>query len=237
MNNIELQRNYYETNLDKPAMQPSSSIYVTRHLDHVIRLGKLSPEKSLVEIGSGLGKFTIPLLERGYTPTCLDISPLMLEQIQKHALPYKVSTVLSDIANASSNTEQKFEQAVGFFTLHHMSDLKQSLQGLSDILIPGGKAIFCEPRAYNPLYYIQITMTPRMSWKAEKGIINMRKNYLLSALEDSDLELIEVFSYGFFPPFIMNTTWGTQLNDLLEKQSWLSFGHAFQIFAIQKKSN
>ncbi len=234
MNNTELQRNYYETNLDKPAMQPASSDYVKRHLDRVIEAGGLSPEKSLLEIGSGLGKFTLPLLQRGYKPVCLDISPKMLEQIQVSAAPHKVSTILSDIAEVSENTTQRFEQAVGFFTLHHMSDLTKSLQGLSDVLLPGGKALFCEPRAYNPLYYLQIAATPRMSWSAEKGIVNMRKNYVFRAIEKAGMKPIKVISYGFFPPFIMNKEWGSKLNDTLEQKNWLSFGHAFQIFVMEK---
>lgn len=235
MNNIRLQKNYYETNLDKPAMQPSSSEYVKRHLDRVLELGGFSPKKNLIEIGSGLGKFTMPLLDRGYNPVCLDISPKMLQYIQDNASPYKVSTILSDIAEASENTTEKFEQAVGFFTLHHMSDLTKSLQGVSDILVQGGRAVFCEPRAYNPLYYLQIAITPGMSWSAEKGIVNMRKSYIVSAMKKAGLKPIDVVSYGFFPPCIINKSWGAKLNDELEKKHWLSFGHAFQIFVMEKE--
>jgi len=234
MNNNELQRNYYETNLNKPAMQAKDSKYVKRHLDRMIELADLSVDKSLLEVGSGLGKFTLPLLERGYDPVCLDISPIMLERIKENAAPYQVETILSDVAEASKHTVQRFERAIGFFTLHHMSDLTKSLQGLNQVLLPGAKAAFCEPRAYNPLYYLQIFATPGMSWKAEKGIVNMRKSYMLSAIREAGLKPVKVVSYGFFPPFIMNKDWGSKLNDVLEKKHLLSFAHAFQVFIIEK---
>jgi len=233
VNDIQLQRNYYETNLQKPAMQPVVSAYVDFHLERVLSCSGLSPEKTLLEIGSGLGKFTRPLLERGFRPTCLDISPVMLERIRENTAPYEVRTILSDIAEAGVRTQERFEQAIGFFTLHHMSDLEHSFRGLKEVLVPGATAVFCEPRAYNPLFYLQIAATPGMSWRAEKGIVNMRRKYLEGAAARAGLTLVHHSTYGFFPPFVMNRQWGRKLNEAMEKAGWLFPLHAFQIAVLK----
>ena len=46
---------------------------------------------------------------------------------------------------------------------------------------------FCEPVAYNFLYYLQIIFTKDMTWKGEKGIINMRKSYVFAAMKKAGL--------------------------------------------------
>ena len=37
----------------------------------------------------------------------------------------------------------------------------------SRVLRPGGRVAFCEPVAWNPLYYLQIALTPGMSFSGE----------------------------------------------------------------------
>lgn len=228
----ELQRSYYENALNKPAMQIADSPYVLRHVERVANAIKLRPGQRILEVGSGLGKFSIPLIERGLDLTCLDISPIMMNLLQDRVTGrgLAVKTVACDIADAGANLPVIFDRVIGFFTLHHMHNLEVAFRGVRSVLLPGAKVAFCEPLARNPLYYLQIATTPGMHWRAEKGIVNMRSSVVFSAMKAAGLTTIARYSYGFFPPFIVNQKWGARLEDVLNRYNSLQMGHAFQIF-------
>ena len=83
---------------------------------------------------------------------------------------------------------------------------------------------FCEPVAYNFLYYLQIIFTKDMTWKGEKGIINMRKSYVFAAMKKAGLCDFNCVAYGFFPPFITNTSWGDKIEQMMEKVGIFGWG-------------
>lgn len=231
----ELQRNYYENALNKPAMQVVHSTYVLRHVKRVINAVGLCPGQRILEVGAGLGKFSIPLAHNGLLLTCLDISPVMLERLADTALKQGVAieTVACDIADAPTHLSPVFDGAVGFFTLHHMHDLALVFRGLQSVLLPGAKVAFCEPVAYNALYYLQVAMMSGMRWQAEKGIVNMRRSVVEAAMKAAGLMPISHHSYGFFPPVVTNRRWGACLEDRLGQLALLKPLHAFQIFCAE----
>lgn len=233
MEHNDYQRHYYETNLDKPAMQPVRSEYVQRHLRRMVSAAHLQPESKILEVGAGLGKFSLPLLEMGFNLSCVDISLVMLEELVK-LTTRPLTTIVADVAEVAKHTDQRFDRAIGFFTLHHMPDLNQAFQGLYEVLLPGARIAFCEPRALNPLYYLQIAFTPRMTWKAERGIVNMRRGPMFNALNTAGFESPEMLTYGFLPPFAVNNPLGAKIEDTLMRQSWASLAHAFTLFTAQK---
>jgi 2-polyprenyl-3-methyl-5-hydroxy-6-metoxy-1,4-benzoquinol methylase len=223
------QRHYYETALDKPAMQVVDSHYVYNHMEQMIRSGGLSRKMKILEVGAGLGKFSIPLLKRNYQVSCNDLSETLLHKLCEHAGCHP-KTIPCDIKDIQDNTEEKFHKVIGFFTLHHMTELEQVFKAIHHVLIPGGEVIFIEPVAQNPLYYMQILLTPRMAWKAEKGILNMTDSKVHSAMCQGCINPLPSETYGFFPPFIMNLPGGSRFERSLNKIKILRRAHAFKIF-------
>ena len=61
------QREYFEAR-EKPRMRPSGSPYIDRHVDEMVRAAGLRPEDRVLEVGCGMGRYTIPLAERGLLP-------------------------------------------------------------------------------------------------------------------------------------------------------------------------
>jgi SAM-dependent methyltransferase len=229
----ERQRRYYESALDKPAMQPSRGAYVGRHVERVLRELQPLPGDDFLEIGAGLGKFTLPLAERGFRMTCVDLSPVMLERLQMRAGPGRVRTIAADAAEVARHTPTRFACAAGFFVLHHVDDLARVLRGVREAMRPGGRVAFCEPRAENPLYYLQIALTPRMRWAAERGIVRMRPSIVLPALAKAGFVDGRTSTYGFFPPHVTNRPVGARLEDALGRFDALRAMHAFRIFSAR----
>jgi hypothetical protein len=91
------------------------------------------------------------------------------------------------------------------------------------LLRPGGRAVFCEPHAWNPGFYAQILLTPGMRWRAERGILRMRRAVLDRALRAASLDPLPASSYGLLPPIVVRHRAGAALERRLERiPRWLS---------------
>jgi hypothetical protein len=97
----------------------------------------------------------------------------------------------------------------------------------------GGRIVFLEPNPLNPLYYVQMLVVPGMSWNGDKGILEMRPATLSRAAETAGLHRPAVARFGFFPPFVVNRSFGPRLEGLLERfPLWRSF-LPFQLFRAE----
>jgi hypothetical protein len=98
---------------------------------------------------------------------------------------------------------------------------------------PGGRAVFIEPNPYNPLYYIQIGLTPGMRWKAERGILQMRRARIFAALSKAGFADPQVYRFGFLPPFLRNRPFGGAVDRAMERLGILEPVLPFQIFSAR----
>ena len=89
--------------------------------------------------------------------------------------------ILADIADPPDELCGVFDAVVGFFVLHHVGDLARAFSGVSALLRPGGRAAFLEPNPLFAGYYVQVALTPGMSWRGEGGILRMRPRLLQGA--------------------------------------------------------
>lgn len=228
----EYQREYFAEQV-KDTMVPAETAYITRHVERMISGAELRPGQSVIDIGCGMGKFTVPLLERGIEVTGLDLSPFLLEHFHKVA-PAGTETICADVIDAPALLDRQFDRVIGFFVLHHFPELDRHFQALSELLAPGGTVAFIEPNAWNPLYYLQITFTPGMSWSAEKGVLQMRRKVFERAAAGAGLQLESIDRYGFFPPFIYNTAVGQRVDKGFEKVFGFTGTLPFQLIRLRK---
>jgi ubiquinone/menaquinone biosynthesis C-methylase UbiE len=98
-----------------------------------------------LEIGAGTGYFSLHLLKAGIVgeATCTDISPGMLETLQRNAtqLGLTVETVACD-AEKLPFDDGSFELVLGHAVLHHLPDLAQAFREFERVLVPGGTLFF-----------------------------------------------------------------------------------------------
>jgi SAM-dependent methyltransferase len=204
----------------RATMVPVDSPYLNRHLDEILAWGKVERGARILEVGCGMGRYTHLLARRGHAVEGLDISEPLLRRMRSFGdgLP-KIPLHCADIAAPPRELEGAFDVVLGLFALHHVHDLPACFQGIRRVLRPGGKVLFLEPNAYNPLFYLQVAFTPGMTWAGEGGIAKMRRGPLFSALRSAGFTRLSIARFGFFPPFLSNRAWGRRLESILERVS------------------
>jgi SAM-dependent methyltransferase len=103
------------------------------------------PFADALEIGAGTGYFSLNLMQAGIVgrATCLDISPGMLETLERNAgrLGLEVETVATD-AEHLPFADASFDLVLGHAVLHHLPDLDQAFGEFRRVLRPGGLLFF-----------------------------------------------------------------------------------------------
>lgn len=226
----QLQRAYYGERI-KPSMKPARTPYVLRQVDEVIRFGRLRPGERVLDVGCGMGRHAFLLAERGFQVEGLELSPFLVERLQAFdGGRYGIPVYCADIHHAPEPLHGRFDAVVGFFVLHHLADLRRAFASIACLLKPNGRAVFLEPNPYNPLYYIQILVTPGMWWSAERGLLNMRAPVVFEAMQAAGLSRLALARYGFLPPFLSNTAWGRRAERALEQVTLWRPLLPFQLF-------
>ena len=105
------------------------------------------------------------------------------------------------------------------------------LRAARKLLTDGARIAFCEPNGLNPLFYLQISLTPGMSWRGEPGILRMRPGWVLPALERAGYDMLQQTSYGFLPPALACRRWGRALELHLERWSAVACLRAYRVFS------
>jgi ubiquinone/menaquinone biosynthesis C-methylase UbiE len=103
------------------------------------------PFAHALEIGAGTGYFTLNLMQDGVigSGTCTDISPGMLETLERNAaeLGLEVETAACDAAELPFE-DDSFDLVLGHAVLHHLPDLDRAFAEFHRVLKPGGSLFF-----------------------------------------------------------------------------------------------
>ena len=228
----QLQRTYYESRKveENHRLAVEETPYISNHLDQVIARAGLTQDEAILDIGCGMGKYTIPLAERGYNVEGLELSPRLLETLQAEASGRtEIETHLGDILDPDASLLGRFDRIVGFFVLHHLIDIPAAYKSAAGMLKPGGRIAILEPNPLCPLYYLQITFTPTMSWAAEKGILSLKPRQTKQALAEAGFEDIYLHRFGILPPFLRNRKFGAQVEAVFDHIGLLRPMAAFQL--------
>lgn len=229
------QRRYFASRL-KPTMIPRDTPYVQRQIDRVLDAIDLPAGARILEIGCGMGRYTIPMARRGVAVEGLDLTPELLERFRSFAGGESVPLHCSDILDAPASLHGSFDAVIGFFTLHHLHDLQGSFAAMAGLLKENGRVAFVEPNPWNALYYFQITLSPGMTWKGDKGILKMRRRLIARAMHSAGLELTEVERFGFFPPLLANRPSFGKIERAVESIRVLDRVLPFQLFTGRLRS-
>jgi 2-polyprenyl-3-methyl-5-hydroxy-6-metoxy-1,4-benzoquinol methylase len=205
--------------------------YIGRQVDVLLTAARVAPEDRVLDVGCGLGKYTLALARRGVRVEGLDLTPRLVDSLRSDEPTLVVH--LGDVMDPPEDLRDRFDVVTGFFVLHHVADLPAAFAGVRALLRSGGRAVFCEPNPLFPGYYVQLALTPGMTWEGDGGIVRMRPAKLEAAAAASGLVGFTTQRFGALPPAVVNRPWGAELERRLEAVPGWAWGRAFQLFSMR----
>lgn len=112
--------------------------------DAILRLSAATPDSQFFEPGIGTGRIALPIVQRGYSYTGVDISLKMMDELRRKLgdTPHRLSLVQGD-ATALPFAEHRFDVALTVHLLHLIPAWRQALAEIRRVLKPGGLYLFC----------------------------------------------------------------------------------------------
>ena len=228
----------YFSSRTKATMVPNATPYVLRQIDRTVSFAGIKKGDTILEVGCGMGRYTFSLAERGFHVHGLDLTRFLLDKLAAYnGGRYDIPFYCTDIVEYPSELAERFDAVVGFFVLHHLHDMDACFGAMAEMVRPGGCIVFLEPNPFNPLYYLQILITPGMTWEGDGGIVLVRRRMLFDVMRRAGLADLELIRLGFFPPFVTNRRCGSALESILERVPiWRPFLPFQLIKGIKKRT-
>lgn len=108
----------------------------------ILRLSRATPETAFFEPGIGTGRIALPLVERGYAYTGVDISEPMMEKLrEKLTGSHRLTLVNADIT-ALPLESASFDVAIASHILHLIPDWRKAMAEIRRVLKPDGVFIY-----------------------------------------------------------------------------------------------
>jgi SAM-dependent methyltransferase len=228
------QREYCEHAISRTIV-PRDSRHLRRQLDETIRVAEVSGVDRVLEVGCGMGRFTLMLAERGVRVEGLDLSPGLLDRLRAFGgARYDIPLHCADALEPPATLNGSFDVVLGFFVLHHLKDLHRAVAAMSRMLKPGGRLVLLDANGWNPLFYLQLLTMPGMTWRGDRGMAQMRPAVVFAAMKSAGLSRLTLSRFGFMPGFVVDRAWGSRLDLAMERLPLPDVFHAFQIFRAQR---
>ena len=149
---------------------PAGRRRARRRAELVVGHASVRAGDRVLEIGCGGGFFTSQLvaaLATGVILTSVDISPELIERARSRPELAGRAHLALEVANVEALpcADAAFDAVVGSSILHHL-DLDRALPELYRVLKPGGRFVFAEPNAFNPLVALERRF--RIGWRADQ---------------------------------------------------------------------
>ena len=113
--------------------------------DYILRLVGATPETKFLELGVGTGLNAIPIIQRGYSYTGVDISWEMMNQLRYklQGVPNNLTLIQAD-ASSLSFADNCFDVAFMRHVLHLIPEWRSALSEIRRVLKPNGFYLYCE---------------------------------------------------------------------------------------------
>lgn len=147
----------------------------------------------IIDFGSGTGRMSIALARAGYSVLAVDVSERSLTLLSEIARELDLTAIQTASALPS---EEQFPAVVGTDILHHV-DLNKYLPKIHASLRPGGKAIFSEPGALNPAWYVYLPLLHDM--RVEKRIVTCNLFQLRRRFDQHRFRDVRITGLGLLP--------------------------------------
>jgi ubiquinone/menaquinone biosynthesis C-methylase UbiE len=107
--------------------------------DTILNLTSATPDTKFFETGIGTGRIALPIVQRGYSYTGVDISKKMLAELHRklEGISHRLTTVKAD-ATSLPFADNSFDVALTIHVFHLISNWQQALAEICRVLKSGG---------------------------------------------------------------------------------------------------
>lgn len=137
---------------------PAKAYFRSRKLRAALKLGTFRPGGHLLEIGSSVGIFSLPLARMGFRLTGVDLSENSLAVASRRAREEglgNVSFLAADAERLDRFGDGTFDGVVSFSTLRYVPDLPKALSEIGRVLKPQARAVVDFPNRLCPWFYLK----------------------------------------------------------------------------------
>ncbi|MDP2208990.1 MAG: class I SAM-dependent methyltransferase [Bacteroidota bacterium] len=233
----DIQDNFYsDPQKHTHLMYKPNSVYAKDLVNHLIYSIDISTDRTVLEIGAGAGRFSLHLLPHCRKLVALDSSISLLKILENNHMP-NLEIICADVFDIPEILYLKnIDMVCGFFILHHLPKHENLFSILHKMLKPAGSIAFIEPNRINPLFLLQVMVSPEMSWKAEKGMFTFSISKTKNILEQAGFVNIKLKYFGLFPPAILdNFRFLYKFQTFLEHINYLNRLLPFVLITAQKE--
>jgi SAM-dependent methyltransferase len=171
--------------------------------------------RRVLEYGCGIGSYAVRLAQRGAIVQGIDISDAAIERARASAGAageQRVQFAVGD-AEALDFPDASFDVVCGTGILHHL-DIARAVSEIKRVLRPGGRAVFYEPVAHNPIVNLYRLLTPSKHTPDEHPLTLGDIRSIASALPGIEATFFDVLSIGAIP--FLRTSAGMRMLRVLE---------------------
>jgi 2-polyprenyl-3-methyl-5-hydroxy-6-metoxy-1,4-benzoquinol methylase len=218
MENIKDDRGYNQVWGDSR----STRVRTERRCDYMISQMEVLPQKSIMEIGCGIGKNAYMLGKKtGMQVLGTDLCVPFIDEARETNKLTNLRYDILDFNKADQFKGEKFDYIVGNGILHHLyHHLDEAFTNMLHLLKDNGKIIFLEPNIYNPYVYLIFSYpTLRIKAHLEPDEMAFSKSFVTKKLQKAGYRNIKVEYKDFLlpgiPDFLINPS--VIIGDALEK--------------------
>ena len=154
--------------------------------------------KRILDLGCGLGDAAVYFAMQGAKVTAVDISPGMVSVVKRLAKREKVSgrvKAMRAVGEKLPFKDASFDFVYGNGVLHHL-DTEVSGPEIARVLKKGGRGIFIEPLAYNPVINVYRALASGVRTEAEAPMTYAKFRRLGSYFKSYRLEELQFLTLG-----------------------------------------
>jgi ubiquinone/menaquinone biosynthesis C-methylase UbiE len=145
----------------------------------------VKPGMTVMDFGSAMGYFSIPLAEmtgEAGIVYCVDIQEKMLGKLQSRAVKYGVSDIIKPLLVGKNYKpealKEKIDLVLLFYVAHEVPDKAQLFRELFSMLKPGGRILFIEPAGHVSVENFEASM----AFARKAGLVELPEKPLKSGL-------------------------------------------------------
>jgi 2-polyprenyl-3-methyl-5-hydroxy-6-metoxy-1,4-benzoquinol methylase len=189
------QERYFE---DERHRYPAASIvsppvHTELELGHILDAVRGARDRGpVVDFGAGTGRLTIALARAGYPVVAVDLSRASLRELEDLA----AQLALPNVDVATDLPDGPVLAVVGADVLHHVK-LSVYLPRIHRMLRDGGVAVFSEPGALNPAWYVYLPLQHDI--RVEKRIVTCNLATLRRSFRRHGFRNVSITGLGVLP--------------------------------------